>query len=168
MRVAGYEQSSHYGCVTVVDRSTTLGAPAATVWKAVKTPEAFRYVTRALLSMPAIGGRHEPWREGETVRAWVFLFGLIPFSYHRLTLASIDDVTMTLSSAEHGGLIRRWNHDIVVAPLTESSCVYRDTIDIDAGVFTPAVALYARWFYYMRQRRWRQLAPKLNGRTRGT
>jgi hypothetical protein len=68
---------------------------------------------------------------------------------------------MTLSSQEGGGLIRRWNHDIIVTPQGEASCSYRDVIDIDAGVFTPAIALYARWFYSMRQRRWRVLAHRL-------
>lgn len=147
--------------MTVIDKSTTLSAPASAVWEAVKTPGAFRYVTRRLLTMPAIRRRQESWREGETVKGWVLLFGLIPFSYHRLTVALINEEATTLSSTEHGGLIRHWNHDIVITPLTERSCTYRDIIDIDAGVFTPAVALYARWFYFMRQRRWRVLASRL-------
>jgi hypothetical protein len=69
---------------------------------------------------------------------------------------------MTLSSRERGGLLTRWNHDIVVTPLDAGRCRYRDRIDIDAGMFTPLVVMYARWFYRMRQRRWRALAAQLS------
>ena len=102
--------------MTIVDRSATLTAAAAAVWEAVKTPHAFRFITRGILTMPAIRDRERPWQEGETVTAWVFLFGIVPFSKHRLHVARIDDAAMKLSSQEGGGVIRRWNHDIIVTP----------------------------------------------------
>lgn len=68
---------------------------------------------------------------------------------------------MTLRSQERSGLIRRWNHDIVVVADGASRCVYRDRVDIDAGPLTAVVAGYARWFYRLRQSRWRALAPEL-------
>ncbi len=148
--------------MTIVDRSTTLTAAAASVWEAVKTPHAFRFITRGILTMPAIRDRELPWQEGETITGWVFLFGIVPFSKHRLHVARIDDAAMTLSSQEGGGVIRRWNHDIIVTPRDDASCEYRDVVDIGAGIFTPVIALYARWFYFMRQRRWRALAKELS------
>jgi hypothetical protein len=147
--------------MVIVDRSTRLEASADAVWAAVKTPAAFRTVTRGLLVMPVIGGRADEWREGETVVGWVFLFGVVPFSRHHLQIAAIDESTRTLSSREHGGLLKSWNHDIVVTPIDDAQCSYRDRIEIDAGLFTPLVAVYARWFYRMRQRRWRALAKGL-------
>ncbi|MGA1145904.1 MAG: hypothetical protein ACO3YU_02795 [Candidatus Nanopelagicales bacterium] len=69
--------------MTIVDRPTTLSAPAPAVWEAVKTPHAFRFITRGILTMPAIRDRDLPWQEGETVIGWVILFGLVPFSKHR-------------------------------------------------------------------------------------
>ena len=147
--------------MVIVDRSTRLEASADAVWAAVKTPAAFRTVTRWLLVMPVIGGRADEWREGETVVGWVFLFGVVPFSRHHLQIAAIDESTLTLSSREHGGLLRSWNHDIEVTPIDDAQCTYRDRIEIDAGILTPLVAVYARWFYRMRQRRWRALAKGL-------
>ena len=111
--------------------------------------------------MPGIRSRSDVWREGETVVGWVFLFGLIPFSRHHLHIHKTDDSLRTLSSRERGGLLKRWNHDIIVTPLGERRSKYRDRIDIDAGIFTPFVMLYAKWFYAMRQRRWRVLAKEL-------
>lgn len=146
----------------VVERSTVLEATADAVWAAVKTPAAFRRVTRGILAMPVIGGRQDEWREGETVVGWVFLVGFLPFSRHHLHVARIDDTTRTLSSREHGGLISVWNHDIEVVPVDSDTCRYSDRIEIEARLVTSLVVLYARWFYRMRQRRWRALARELN------
>ena len=146
----------------VVERSTLLAASVDAVWAAVKTPSAFRFVTRRLLVMPVIRSRCGEWREGETVVGWVFLFGFLPFSRHHLHIARIDDSTRTLSSREFGGLIAMWNHDIEVVPVDSMTCRYRDRIEIEAGFLTPAIAVYARWFYRMRQRRWRALARGLS------
>lgn len=147
--------------MAAVERSTLLVASADAVWAAVKTPAAFRKVTRGLLVMPVIRGRQDDWREGETVVGWVFLFGFLPFSRHHLHIASIDESTRTLSSREFGGLITTWNHDIEVTPIDAVRCRYRDRIEIEAGILTPAIVVYARWFYWMRQRRWRSLAKGL-------
>lgn len=146
----------------MVERSTVLEASADVVWAAVKTPAAFRTVTRRLLTMPVIRQRQDDWREGETVLGWVFLFGVLPFSRHHLHIARIDESTRTLSSREFGGLITTWYHDIEVAPIDSTTCRYRDRIEIEAGITTPVIVMYARWFYRMRQRRWRVL---VKGRT---
>ena len=147
--------------MAVVERSTPLEAAADTVWAAVKTPSAFRTVTRHLLAMPVIRRRQDEWRQGETVVGWVFLFGFVPFSRHHLHIASVDESARTLSSREFGGLITRWNHDIEVVPIDAATCCYRDRIEIDAGIMTPVIVVYARLFYRMRQRRWRALAKGL-------
>jgi ligand-binding SRPBCC domain-containing protein len=147
--------------MAIVDISTELAAPADAVWRAVKTPAAFRTVTRGVLTMPVLKDRDDTWREGETVQGWVFLFGVVPFSRHQLHVADIDDADMTLRSQERGGPIRRWNHDIVVTPVDDSRCTYRDRIDIAAGGLTAVVVGYARWFYRIRQRRWCELAKTL-------
>ena len=146
----------------VVEMSTVLEATADAVWNAVKTPTAFRKVTRGLLTMPVINKRRDEWHEGETVIGWVFLFGFIPFSHHHLHIAKIDEKERTLSSREQGGLVKRWDHDIIVTQVSPETCSYRDRIDIDAGVVTPVVVLYARFFYRIRQRRWRALAKGMS------
>jgi ligand-binding SRPBCC domain-containing protein len=145
----------------IVDRSTELDAPAEKVWAAVKTPRAFRFVTKGLLTMPAIDDRANDWVEGETVTGWVFLFGLVPFSRHRLRFAEIDDASRTLRSNEGGGLLRKWDHDIEVTPLGENRCLYRDRIELEAGLVTPLIWIWARWFYRTRQQRWRNLSVTL-------
>ena len=147
--------------MAIVDHSTRLEATSDSVWNAVKTPAAFRRVTRGILRLPVIRNRNDEWREGETVIGWTFLFGFLPFSRHHLHIANIDNSTHTMSSKEFGGLIKIWNHDIEVTAVDEFSCLYRDRIEIDAGIMTPVIVGYAHWFYLMRQRRWRRLAREL-------
>jgi hypothetical protein len=49
--------------------------------------------------------------------------------------------------------------DVRADPTT--SCEYTDEIEIDAGILTPAVRLFATGLFALRQARWRQLAAVL-------
>lgn len=144
-----------------VTRTTSLEAPAAAVWQAVRTPHAFVTVTRGLLRLPVVESRTDEWQEGEQVAGWTWLFGVLPFNRHHLTVARIDHERMVLTSHEHGGLLRSWVHDIVVEPVDEQRCRYTDRVAIDAGWATLPVTAFAWLFYRLRQRRWRRLAPTL-------
>jgi hypothetical protein len=149
-----------------ITRSTDLDAAPNLVWAAVRSPQAFRFVTRGLLDWRPLRGRVEPWREGEEATGWLLLGGVLPFSRHRIRIAEIDDHRRVLRSDESGGPIRSWRHDIVVEPLDDGRSRYNDVIVIDAGVLTPAVTAFAWVFYGVRQRRWRQLASALAGTDR--
>jgi uncharacterized protein YndB with AHSA1/START domain len=140
---------------------TDLDASADRVWEAVTTPAAFRLVTRGLISMPGLRHRNDPWREGETVSSWLLLFGIVPFSRHHLTFVEIDERRRLLRSKEHGGLVRRWEHDITVTPLSAGRCRYEDRVTIGAGRLTGVISAWALVFYKLRQRRWRELAHAL-------
>ena len=146
-----------------IRRSTDLDAPSDVVWAAVRSPSAFRFVTRGLLDWRPLRGRVEPWSQGEEATGWLLLGGVLPFSRHRIRVAEIDDGDRVLRSDEAGGLIRSWRHDIHVEPLEDARTHYTDVIAIDAGPFTLAVAAFAWCFYGERQRRWRLLAPVLSG-----
>jgi hypothetical protein len=141
--------------------STPLDAPADVVWHAANTPQAFVHVARGMLRYPAAERQRGPWRVGDRLEGWTLLFGAVPFSYHHLTVAAIDDDARVLTSDEHGGMIRTWRHDLTVTPVDDTSCRYEDRIEIDAGWLTPVVAAYAWLFYRHRQRRWRELARLL-------
>ena len=39
---------------------------------------------------------------------------------------------------------------------------FRDRIEIEAGIVTPVIVVYAWWFYRMRQRRWRAVAKGMS------
>ena len=72
-----------------------------------------------------------------------------------------DHDAHVLISDEHGGVVRTWRHELVVASIDDTSCRYTDRIDIDAGILTPVIVAFAHVFYRYRQRRWRELARLL-------
>lgn len=74
----------------------------------------------------------------------------------------LDPAQMTLTSNEHGGLIRSWVHDIVLEPLDGNRTRYTDRVRVDAGWATTAITVLAWLFYEVRQNRWQRLAPTLS------
>lgn len=149
--------------VRTIRRSTVIDAPADLVWAAVRTSQAFRFVTRGVLDWRPARERTEPWQEGDETTGWLLLGGVVPFSKHRIRIAELNDHERVLRSEEAGGIIRSWRHDIFVEPLDNERTRYTDVIDIDAGPLTVFVAAFASAFYRERQRRWRTLAPILAG-----
>lgn len=139
---------------------TTLDAPAERVWSAMQHPATFLYVVRGLFGVPALAGRTDPMVEGESGTGWLFLFHCIPLSRHTIELEEIDEATKTIRSHEYGGVLRRWDHTLHVEPLDGARSRYSDTVVIDAGALTPAIARLAVLLYRYRHRRWRKLARK--------
>jgi hypothetical protein len=146
--------------VKTIHVETELPTDAERVWRAMKHPASFLYVCRGLLGIPALEGRTEPMVEGEEGTGWLFLFHVIPLSRHTIHLVDVDEESRSLRSREHGGILRAWNHTLHVEPLGTQRSRYSDTVEIDAGMLTRAVARIAVVIYRYRQRRWRRLVRK--------
>jgi ligand-binding SRPBCC domain-containing protein len=150
--------------MSTVTVCTLLDAPPHAVWRAVTTPAGFRFVTRGLVELSGLDEQaaDASWQPGATVSGRLRVLG-VPFSHHRITLESIDHERRRLQSDEGGGPIRSWRHliEVEAAEGDDTRCRYTDTIEIRAGVLTPAIAAFAHVFYRLRQRRWRRLAPVL-------
>lgn len=139
-----------------------LAAPAdVVVFATVATPHAFVHIAKGMRRYPAAERLDRPWRVGDELNGWTFLFGVLPLSRHHVRIDSIDPARRTAQSDERGGPIRAWRHCLTVTPIDDQRCSYEDQIEIDAGVLTPVVSGFARVFYRYRQRRWRSLAPLL-------
>lgn len=141
--------------------STTLDAPATVVWAALGSPTSFVHVARGMLRFPVAEQHVGRWAVGDELTGWTWLFGVVPWSRHRLTVVEIDHDARRFRSDEGGGAVRSWRHLIEVTPLDDRRCAYRDEIEIEAGLLTRPVAWFAHVFYRHRQRRWRSLAPVL-------
>lgn len=142
-----------------IERSVELDAPASRVWSAARSPAAFRYVTWGLLSITGLP-RTGRFVQGSQVDGWLLLCGVLPLHRHHLEVVGLDEATMTLSSHEWGGVLRRWDHDIVVEQLDDGRSRYTDRVLIDAGPVTLPVAMFAWSFYRYRQWRWRHLVRR--------
>lgn len=136
---------------------TILPTSAERVWYAMQSPVTFLYVCRGLFGVPALAGRAEPLRPGERGTAWGFALHLVPAYRHTIEVIDVDEPTQTIRTHEHGGVLRAWNHTLKVVAIDETTCLYSDTVDIDAGRVTAFVAVLAIGIFRYRQRRWRKL-----------
>lgn len=141
---------------------TILPTSVDRVWSAMLSPATFLYVCRGLLGFPALAGRTEPLRAGERGTGWLMALHVIPAYRHTIEVTEVDEATGTIRTREHGGVLKAWNHTLHVEALQANSCRYSDTVDIDAGVLTGAVAAIANGIYRYRQWRWHKLVRPLS------
>lgn len=143
--------------------NTYLGSPADWVWAAVQTPALLDYVAAPVLRFrPASGAAPAVWEGPHAVR--LLLFGFLPLG------PQVIDVSRDVSRAEkgvrrlrdngRGRLVRVWDHWISVTDDGRGGTAYQDSVDIRAGLLTPAVWLFAWGFYAWRQHRWRRLVAR--------
>lgn len=140
--------------------STALPADADRVWSAMQHAASFLYVCRGLLGWPALSGRTDPVKEGESGAGMLLLAHMIPLHKHHIHVLRVDHDSRTIETREHGGLLTRWDHSLQVRPVGEGRSLYTDTITLEAGRFTPVAAILSTGIYRYRQMRWRRLARK--------
>ena len=136
---------------------TDLPTSAERAWRALKKRDTFLYITRGLLGFAGADEWPQEFRQGDTIETRLLFFHLLPAWRHTLHVVGLHEGDRELRSRESGGPIRQWNHTIVIDPVAEDRCHYTDEIDIEAGLLTPLVWVYAHAFYRYRQRRWRRL-----------
>ena len=151
----------------VVDLSTYLEAPPEKVWSAVKKPSTFAYVTKGLMDAAVLTGSSlegmpdEDWAQaGRKIELKLKALSAIPLWRHTIEIQSVDEQNRTIQTSERGGAVKSWRHRITVEPEGTGSR-YRDRVEIEAGVATPAVHALALMLYRYRQARWRELARTL-------
>lgn len=122
-------------------------------------PRLLSFVAHPLVGFEPVDGATLPTRWGDdTYWFRLKLFGFIPMG-NQAVRATIQETADELIIQDNGysRLIRRWDHRINIER-RGGGTLYRDTLDLDAGVLTPLVWLFARVFFSHRQKRWRQLA----------
>lgn len=141
-----------------VGLSTELEASAEVVWRMLQKSESLRFVAAPVLRIGDDLPRY--WRDsgGSVTLEDMRLLGLLPLWRHEIRIVSLDEEGREILTEEGGGPVRLWRHRIRLHPLSEGRCRYTDRVEIEAGVLTPGVWLFALLFYGHRQRRWRQLA----------
>ncbi len=136
---------------------TELDLPTVEAWKLVKQSDTLVYVCKGLLSFQGSNGFPKQWKEGDIITTRLKFFGFIPAWKHVLRFISVSDESYTIFTEEKGGLLSKWNHEIKLVNKNEFNCFYSDTVEINAGIATPIVWLFAKVLYQYRQKRWRGL-----------
>lgn len=142
---------------------SVLPCNADLAWQELQTSRLLLEVIRPLAAVVAMPGERLPetWKAGEVVRCRCYLLGIVPLGPRKIFFERIDPATREIQSRESDALIRHWDHLAAIEPVDPGHCRFRDTIEIDAGLLTPLVWLYAYLFYSHRQRRWQTVARRL-------
>ena len=144
--------------------TTLLDAKPERVWKELQRPELLEYVAAPLLVFDPVEPKSFPERWGEDeYRVVMKLFGVIPLGEQiiRTSKVRVEDSDgerfYQLRDDGTGQLVPVWDHLISVRETPDGKTVYTDEIDVNTGMLTPFIWLFAYIFYRHRQRRWRKL-----------
>jgi hypothetical protein len=142
---------------------STLPCSADQAWAAVQTSALLEEICAPLIYFAADNGEQIPerWTSQTPNRLRPKMFGVLPLATRTLNWERIDHEKREIQTREYDAMIRRWDHRIHVEPAGDDQCRYTDDIQIQAGVLTPLVWLWAQWFYRHRRKRWRQVAQRL-------
>jgi hypothetical protein len=139
--------------------STIIRANATQMWTELQIIGSLIRVASPILTFKSQPGQSLPvtWQIGHTYVLDLFAFHILPLGKHYIGIRQIDDANREIFTNEHGSLTRTWNHRIQIEPLTESTLRYTDEIEIEAGILTPFIWVFAHIFYRHRQRMWKEL-----------
>jgi ligand-binding SRPBCC domain-containing protein len=143
-----------------LDLATEIDAPLEVVWRHVRTSALLRHVAAPLITFYALEPSELPeiWVEGR-YRVGLKIFGWLPFGDQWIVVEHVE-TPEGYAVRDNGSsrLIRRWDHHITLTDAGGGRTLYRDTLDLEAGLLTLPVYAFAQVFYRHRQRRWRELA----------
>lgn len=138
-----------------VQLKIVLDASPDAVWDALCSPSVLSDISHPLLSFEPLSptGLPHRWDEGPHPVAVSALFGIVPVGRQSIDIhfsqrgdtRVLEDSGGPISGAL--AIITSWRHRMAVAPGPEGTTLYRDRLDISAGVLTPVVwvGLWAFW-----------------------
>jgi ligand-binding SRPBCC domain-containing protein len=145
----------------IIERQSVVDAPVEQVWARVITPEGINDELRPWMTMSMPRGAESMTVDNVPVgtpigRAWLRLFGMVPFDYDQLTIAELwpgqgfhEESTM-LS-------MRLWRHERTVTPEGDGKTLVRDRLTFELRTplrpLTPVVAAGIRALFGHRHRR---------------
>lgn len=150
----------------IVDLSTRLDAPIARVWDELQTTRLLVHVAAPMVHFTPLepAALPERWSEGR-YRVRMKVFGVLPSGTQVIAISKAESQEggarrFTLRDNGSGDLAKTWDHVITLQELPDGATMYRDRVEVRAGLLTPVVWLFAQVFYRHRQRRWRRLVAR--------
>jgi hypothetical protein len=139
--------------------STQLACTESELWEKISKPESLQFVASPLLSFAPLepGVLDSEWEVGREYLLKLYLLKFIPLGRHSIKIVKVDRDQSTILSRESGLLAPVWNHNISFQEIKPGLVIYADEIEVQAGLLTPFIWLFAHVFYRHRQRRWKVL-----------
>jgi len=148
----------------------TLDCPPDAAWEAVHSPDVFRAVSGPVTTAESLepGGFPQRWANTEH-RVRLRVFGIVPMGTQLIRLRDEALADGTRVVHDEGGpltgamrIVSTWHHRMAIsadADALETRTRFHDTLHIGAGVLTPAAWLGFWFFWQLRARSLRKLAP---------
>lgn len=111
-----------------------------------------RYIAAPYISFKPAGGAGIIWREGQTSRFELKMFGFIPMGTHTIKVINFDRDTLAIYTNESNKNVPVWNHRILLEKIGDNQTRCTDEVEIGAGWKTAAIALWSKFFYRPRQK----------------
>lgn len=146
---------------TVIEQRSVVGATAERVWDRVVTPDGINDELRPWMTMSlprsAAGLTIDTVPVGTPVgRAWLRLFGVLPFDYDHLVIAALEPGRRFHEESTMLSM-RLWRHERSVSPNGDSKAVVHDRIAFQPRLplrfAAPVLAVGIRALFGHRHRR---------------
>ena len=133
------------------------------LWEKLQKISSLTYVASPILVFRPRGGKALPekWEMGKKYALSLYAFGFIPLGKHDIAVRKIDAAGKEIATNESSSLARTWDHVIRVEKISEDAVKYTDEVEIEAGLLTMFIWLFAHIFYRHRQRKWKVLLGSL-------
>ncbi|MBD0384725.1 hypothetical protein [Paenibacillus sedimenti] len=127
------------------------------LFKEVRKTKSLIYIGKPLVKFVQlpIHPLPEVWKEGRYLLK-MYILGFIPFGKQWIVI-SVDNDIKHIRDNGYSKLIKKWDHNIYLKDIGNNKTLYADTIDINAGILTIFIVLFAHIFYRLRQKRWSKL-----------
>jgi hypothetical protein len=142
--------------------SSIIYANADKMWEELQKSSSLMYIASPIIKFKSQDGSELPakWEVGKKYSLKIFALHIIPLGKHYIVVKSIDAKSNQIFSNESGSLTKTWNHLVRVERLSENMLKYTDEIEIEAGMLTVFVWMFAQIFYRHRQQKWKRLLTR--------
>ncbi len=139
--------------------STVLKTTERHMWEELQKVSSLMYVASPILKFKPQPGYSVPekWLLGTEYKLKLFFLGIIPLGDYFIKLIEINQEENRIISYEHGSLTKTWDHTIQFHAIDDQTIEYSDEVEMNAGIFTFFVWLFAHFFYRYRQNKWQKL-----------
>ncbi len=125
-----------------MEHHVDVAAPAAEVWERVVHPDGFNDEMRPWITMRlprgAAGLTVETVPRGRPIgRAWLRLFGLVPFDFDHMTVVEVEPGVRFLERSTMGSM-RRWEHERTLTPIADGTRVH-DRLTLEPRLPVPGL-----------------------------
>lgn len=141
-----------------IKHSIVLKASQYEVWSQLLKPGLLDFVAYPIIKFKYLTQLPLQWQVG-TYKASLHLFGLVPIGkqYIVIEFPKTENEELVLRDNGYGSTIRKWDHLVTLKKIDEETTLYIDKVEVQAGILTIFVWVFAWFFYKYRQKRWAQL-----------